>query len=272
MKEYEISDYGIFSSAISTTNTLNNNISTAQTSYGECRTVISNESVFMGPIAEACVLELDSISSIMTELSGNFTTISKYLTDTATTYKTGDQNASNNVQLRLSGVNTTGSTQLTGSSNEEQIWNYLTSKGISPAGVAGIMGNLQQESGLRPDNVQNGMGYEDADYVAGIKNGTISRESFINDSRGFGIAQWTYPTRKAALYDTLGPENIDSLSGQLEFMYNEMGSDLTNKLANSSSVSDATDTFQYTYERAGTPNMSARQSNASSYYNKYANS
>ena len=48
--------------------------------------------------------------------------------------------------------------------------------------IAGIMGNLQQESNLRPDNVQNGMGYEDADYVAGIKSGEITREEFINDS------------------------------------------------------------------------------------------
>ena len=132
------------------------------------------------------------------------------------------------------------------------------------------MGNLAQESGLRADNVQNHMGYEDADYVAGIKNGSISREEFIKDSRGFGIAQWTYHTRKAALYDALGPENIDSLGGQLAFMVDEMGPDLVNRMNNAGSVNEATDIFQYSYERAGKPNMENRRNQANGYYSQYA--
>jgi hypothetical protein len=37
---------------------------------------------------------------------------------------------------------------LKGNSNEERIWNFLISKGLNPFGVAGLMGNLDRESGL----------------------------------------------------------------------------------------------------------------------------
>lgn len=276
MNDYNVSDYGIFSDAIGTTNTLNTNVGNCQTAAQQCITTVSSESVFMGPIADKCVQFLNNLNTDLDTFKGNLTKMSSYLISTSSTYQAGDAEASSTVQLRLdTPLNTTttssnGLPTLTGSTNAEQIWNYLKGQGFSDAGIAGIMGNLAQESGLRPDNVQNNMGYEDADYVAAIKSGAISRDEFIHDSRGFGIAQWTYHTRKAALYDTLGPENIDSLAGQLSFMVQEMGDDLTNQLKNSSSVNDATDVFQYSYERAGKPNMENRRSQANGFYSTYS--
>ena len=44
---------------------------------------------------------------------------------------------------------------LTGRTNEEKIWNYLTTEGLSACGAAGLMGNLYAESGLIPTNLQN---------------------------------------------------------------------------------------------------------------------
>ena len=44
---------------------------------------------------------------------------------------------------------------LTGKTNEEKIWNYLTSAGLNACGAAGLMGNLYAESGLIPTNLQN---------------------------------------------------------------------------------------------------------------------
>lgn len=230
MNDYNVSDYGIFSDAISTTTSLNTNISNCQTSAKNCSTVVSNQGVFMGPIADKCVQFLNNLNTDLDTIQSNLGQLSNYLMQTSSTYQSADANASSTVQLRLDPISsqstTTGNNPtLTGANNAEQIWNYLKSQGFSDAGIAGIMGNLQQESGLRADNVQNHMGYEDANYVAAIKSGAISRDEFIHDSRGFGIAQWTYHTRKAALYDTLGPQNIDSLAGQLSFMVNEMGDD-----------------------------------------------
>lgn len=275
MNDYNVSDYGIFSDAISTTNILNNSVSNCQTAAKNCASIIGNQGVFMGPIAEKCTQFLNALNTDLDMVQSNMNQISSYLMQTSSTYQSADANASSTVQLRLEQPVTTNSNNssnptLTGANNAEQIWNYLKSQGFSDAGIAGIMGNLAQESGLRADNVQNHMGYEDAEYVAGIKNGTITREDFINDSRGFGIAQWTYHTRKAKLYDTLGPQNIDSLAGQLSFMVNEMGDDLTNKLKNASSVNEATDVFQYSYERAGKPNMENRRNQANGFYSTYS--
>ena len=201
MNYYNVSDYGIFSDAISTTTSLNTSVSTCQTEATNCATVVTDAGVFMGPIADKCAQFLTELNTELDTIQSNFNQISSYLVETSSNYQSADASASSTVQLRLDGVSsssTSGTTTLTGSNNAEQIWNYLKSQGFSDAGIAGIMGNLMQESGLRADNVQNNMGYEDADYVAGIKNGTITREDFINDSRGFGIAQWTYHTRKAA--------------------------------------------------------------------------
>jgi hypothetical protein len=276
MNEYSVSDYGIFNDAITTTTNLSNSVNSIQTTCNECKTVISDESVFMGPVAEGCVTTFEAFDTQLTTVIENLGKISTYLQEVSSAYSSGDTEASN-VILNLSGVSsndtssgTTSTTSLTGSSTSEQIWNYLISKGYSETAAAGIMGNLQQESGLLSNNVQNNMGYSDEEYVAAIKNGTISREDFINDGRGFGIAQWTYSTRKAALYDTLGAENIDSLSGQLDFMDSEIGSSLKSSLNSSSSASSAATIFEQTYEKAGTPNMSARTSNANNFYSQYS--
>lgn len=44
---------------------------------------------------------------------------------------------------------------LRGKTAEEQIYNFLIGKGMTPAGAAGLMGNLYAESGLKPTNIQN---------------------------------------------------------------------------------------------------------------------
>ena len=40
-------------------------------------------------------------------------------------------------------------------SNERLIWDKLISAGLTPAGAAGLMGNLQAESGLSSCNLQD---------------------------------------------------------------------------------------------------------------------
>ncbi|MGL4546504.1 phage tail tip lysozyme [Eubacterium aggregans] len=47
-----------------------------------------------------------------------------------------------------------------GGTNEEIIWNYLKSQGLSDVCVAGIMGNIEAESGYDPTAVEgNGIGH-----------------------------------------------------------------------------------------------------------------
>lgn len=83
---------------------------------------------------------------------------------------------------------------LKGNSNAERIWNFLISKGLNPFGVAGLMGNLDRESGLSPINLQNNyeklLGFTDDTYTTSVDNGDY--QNFVYDKAGYGIAQWTY--------------------------------------------------------------------------------
>lgn len=104
MNEYSVSDYGIFSSAIGTT-TICNNITTAYDSVNEVKTVISNDSIFLGPIADVCNQELATLTLSADELKANFNTINEYLKTTSGNYQSSDKSASDAV-LNLSGIGT----------------------------------------------------------------------------------------------------------------------------------------------------------------------
>ena len=110
--------------------------------------------------------------------------------------------------------------------NEATIWRFLKSQGMTDAGVAGLMGNLFAESGLNPKNLQNTyekkLGYTDATYTAAVDNGTYT--NFDRDSAGYGLCQWTYWTRKQALYafcKAIGA-SIGDLDAQLRFLMKEL--------------------------------------------------
>lgn len=61
-----------------------------------------------------------------------------------------------------------------------------------------LMGNLYAESALSPKNLQNSyerkLGYTDDTYTAAVDSGAY--KNFVKDSAGYGLAQWTYWSRK----------------------------------------------------------------------------
>ena len=244
---------------------------------------LNSESVFAGPICDSAMEGISSLNSKISSDVSNFSAIGSYLSKALSNYLSADKSAKDTyLDIKDGKIIETNkkpsisdssfvytSTGLDGNSDRDKVYNYLKQKGFSAAGIAGIMGNLRQESSFLASNVQNGMGYSDEQYVKDIKSGKISREKFINDSRGFGIAQWTYPARKAKLYDTLGAQNIDSLEGQLNFMYDEMGENLRKTMKNATNINSATTTFHNTYERSADKSMSTRQGFANEIYSAY---
>lgn len=108
-------------------------------------------------------------------------------------------------------------------SNEQKIWSFLMDKIGNAYGVAGLMGNLYAESALRPNNLQNTyekkLGYTDESYTAAVDSGEYT--NFAKDSAGYGLAQWTYHTRKAALlaYVQSCGASVGDLEAQLNFLY-----------------------------------------------------
>lgn len=98
-------------------------------------------------------------------------------------------------------------------SNEQTIWNLLM-KGIgNPYGVAGLMGNLMAESSLNPLSKTGGSAdikkLSTTEYANRVHNGTIIRDQFAHDGVAFGLVQWCFWSRKAALWDYAHDNKLD---------------------------------------------------------------
>lgn len=169
---------------------------------------------------------------------------------------------------------------LIGSTDEQKIWNYFKSKGLNDYGCAGLLGNLQVESGLKSNNLQNtyerSLGYTDDNYVAAVDNGTYT--NFIYDSAGFGLAQWTYWSRKKSLYEYAKSKNasIGSLEMQLDFLYKELSENYSSVLATlktAKSIQEASNAVLLKFECPADQSVSMQNKRASygqNYYNKYS--
>ena len=112
------------------------------------------------------------------------------------------------------------------------IWNFLKKEGFNDYGVAGLMGNLDAESGLRSNNLQDTysreFGLSDTQYTQKVDNGTYT--NFVKDEAGYGLAQWTYWSRKQNLlnYAKAKGKSIGDLEMQLGFLCKELKEQYTN--------------------------------------------
>ena len=159
--------------------------------------------------------------------------------------------------------------------SEKTIWEYLKAQGLTDAGTAGLMGNLYAESGLRPNNLQNSyegkLGMADAEYTEMVDRGTYA--NFGNDRAGYGLAQWTYPSRKAALlaYAKAARKSIGDLEMQLGFLMQELSTGyktVLNVLRTTVSVREASDIVLLQFERPA-DQSEARQKQRAEYGQKY---
>ena len=160
------------------------------------------------------------------------------------------------------------------------IWDFLKKEGFSDFGVAGLMGNLDAESALRPNNLQDtysrSLGLSDTEYTAKVDNGTYT--NFVRDSAGYGLAQWTYWSRKENLlnYAKSEKKSIGDLEMQLEFLVQELKTSYKNSvyniLVNATTVQQASDVVLMNFERPA--NAAAQKSKRAAmgqvYYDKYA--
>ncbi len=163
---------------------------------------------------------------------------------------------------------------------EEKIWSYLKGQGLTDAGAAGLMGNLYAESGLRPNNLQNSyegkLGMADAEYTEMVDHGTYG--NFIHDKAGYGLCQWTYWSRKAALlaYAKAAGKSIGDLEMQLGFLMQELSTGykaVLNVLKTTSSVQAASDAVLLQFERPADQSAAAktrRTGYGQKYFDKYA--
>lgn len=137
-------------------------------------------------------------------------------------YLLGSTPTVNKTNIRLSVINYTSSLQAifkgkvgTGGGsydssklegNYRVIFDYLTGKGLNAAAACGILANIKGESGGNPSLVGTADAY-----------GSI------------GICQWTFG-RKTALLNFLGGNWRGNLSGQLDFLWQELNSSYKNSV------------------------------------------
>lgn len=169
---------------------------------------------------------------------------------------------------------------LTGKTNEEKIWNYLVGKGLSAAGAAGLMGNLYAESALNPKNLQNSyekkLGYTDATYTTAVDNGSYG--NFVHDSAGYGLAQWTFWSRKEGLlaFAQAAGKSIGDLEMQLDFLLKELTEGykgVLDTLKTASDVQTASDSVLLNFECPADQSTAVKNKRAGygqNYYKKYA--
>ena len=163
--------------------------------------------------------------------------------------------------------------------DDKYVWDKLKAVICNDFGVAGLMGNLQAESGVRSNNLQNSyeksLGMSDDAYTKAVDENIYT--NFVKDSAGYGLAQWTYWSRKQNLLDYAKTHNksIADLAMQVEFLLIELKQykDVWAVLQTATSVKQASDVVLTQYERPRDQTDKVKEQRASyglDFYNKYA--
>jgi len=190
---------------------------------------------------------------------------------------------------------------------EKKAYVKLVNAGLTQAGAIGLIGNLEAESDgfystrveylcrnrMKEFDVKNitGEDYTDSTYTEAIDSGRISLAEFqhplLNSPKanaqqknyqyGYGLAQWTSPGRKAALYNFMKERglSIGDLEGQLDFLLYELRtsySEVYLKLQHATSIREASDVVLIKYESPADTSEQVRISRASrgeTFYRNY---
>lgn len=176
-----------------------------------------------------------------------------------------------------------------GTNSQEDVakigWNTFMDAGFPAVTAAAWLGNLQAESGLKANNLQNSyektLGMDDETYTRQVDSGFYSKVNFYSDKAGYGLAQWTYWSRKRNMYEyiieKLG-KSIGDAKAQFEFLLHELQTSyfsLVTKLKQCTTVKGASDLILTEYERPADQSDSVKNKRAEyaqEFFNKFAGS
>lgn len=164
-------------------------------------------------------------------------------------------------------------TKVRGNDNVAKMWNYFIDKGLTNEQAAGILGNIQQESGFSPFRQEDSQGWPNGGY--GIVQWTGSRRTEIVGKMRTGLPE-IFPTYYSAQYgkataESKGyvPEGVDVgtndsfLSFELDYLYQESttrkvrsgygpsGATEWEAIKAAKTVREASDVWLYSFERPG---------------------
>lgn len=98
--------------------------------------------------------------------------------------------------------------------------------GMTVAGAAGILANIEAESVFKSTNLEdskeNRLGMNDASYTAAVDSGRY--QGFAGDDAGYGLCQWTAGDRKDGMlkFHRLRGKSIGDFQTQVEWMLTEI--------------------------------------------------
>lgn len=153
----------------------------------------------------------------------------------------------------------------------QNIYKILVGAGMTPTGAAAMLGNMQAESALRANNAQDGMTrLSDADYTAQVDSGAYT--NFAGDAVGYGLCQWTFSSRKAALlaFAKSRGASVGDESMQAAFTVKELKADysgLWKYLCSTGDLYEATSRICKEYERPAVNNIAVRYEAAQGHFN-----
>lgn len=153
---------------------------------------------------------------------------------------------------------------------ERELYAFFKSKGLCNNGIFGLFGNLYAESGMKPGNLQNSsekkLGLTDEAYTAAVDSGNY--KNFVHDSAGYGLAQWTYWSRKEAMlafHQAKGASSIGDALTQAEFLYKELSEgykSVLSVLKTAASIREASDAVLLQFERPADQSEAVRKKRA----------
>ena len=159
--------------------------------------------------------------------------------------------------------------------SDQTIYNALRSGGLSRTGVCAMMGNMNAESALISTNVEDRCTMGDFDYTYAVDNGTYSEQSFIHDSYGYGLCQWTSWDRKEGLFHMAKSEgvSIGDETMQCKFCLYELQTQypsLFSYLCKTENLAESAKRICSEFERPSVNNYADRINAAQKYFNLLA--
>lgn len=145
--------------------------------------------------------------------------------------------------------------------SNQLIYDKLRAAGLTHSGTCGVMGNLMAESSMIANIAQRGMTeLTDQEYTDKFDNYPTT---CYRDGVGYGLAQWTYWSRKQELFEFANAKGVSvgDEAMQVEFVIHELGKDysgLFSFLCETNDLYAATDRVCREYERPAFNNVDRR--------------
>lgn len=155
----------------------------------------------------------------------------------------------------------------------EYIYSEGRKLGCTKEALCALLGNLQAESAFVANNVEDSFGVSDDYYTRAVDSGKISPYAFAHDGKGFGLAQWTWSTRKEMMinYAKARNKSIGDLHMQVEFLFYEMKAvfgKIWKQMLSCTDLQTMTKIILYDWENPRVKDMDNRYKMAKNWYAK----